>query len=319
MLDHVGNASGDISGGRMDEADLPPYQEDHGTVGVPDQIVQDERHRFIPIRADKSAFVKDEAWQNGFTWAQIVEGFQNQEWPGWTLHDLGVRLDRSGLVVIDADVVPVKEGETPRPGCAVLHEGPLQFELTEPGRAQVRTVVPFHDGRAELRELVADGLELPRTLVMKSAGRPDGSHLPGLHIYYRQNPEWVVRPGVLSPHVEVKASGIARVTTDFEILEDAPIATLPRELAQAVRPAEGRARHGGGRGGGGHAPGTFGAYAQAGVNNALTAIKGQIVNSTWWTEDQADQAVRLLNSLLADPISESRLESTVLRAKGWDA
>lgn len=216
---------------QLREAELPWYREDHGEVGtLPGQIIGDPRHRFVPIRANRSSYVSGEAWQTGFTWPEIMAGAAASTWTDrdgspWDGANLGVRLNRSGLVVVDADVVLLGYGETGVQGCEV-HHGPAGIAL-------------YADGRSELlAALRALRLNLPRSLTLKSAGRPDGSHLPGRHIYYRQNPDHpVCRDGVLAPHVEIKATVLARVTNEFELLVDAPIAVLPGEVARAIQPA----------------------------------------------------------------------------------
>ncbi|MGV9243582.1 bifunctional DNA primase/polymerase [Streptomyces sp. NPDC003710] len=284
-------------------ADVPEYVADTGAPGIPNMLTDDARHQFVPINAEKASAI---SWGGGvpcLTWQELMDGwFGPRAQPWWDdgYRHIGVRLELSGLVVIDADVVMAS---TDMRGDDMVHHGPAMY----------------HDGRGELgRWLAAMGIKLPPTLTVKSAGREDGTHLPGWQLYYRQNPGWYVRPGQLTPHVEVKANGICRYTDKFEILRDELIAELPLEVAKALAsvsqvPRRGSRVSGSGAGGRGLAD-----LQVAGENDALIRLKGFMVGTGIWTEEQANEVLKFADSVLDDPMGEARLRDTVLRVKGWD-
>lgn len=196
-----------------------------------------------------------------------------------------MRLDKSGLIVIDCDTVPE--------------------QVVESNRATWRVV----NGYEEFWSWLA-GYQLCATLITSSPGRADGSHMPGWHLWFRQNENWkVIKPVKVAAHVDIKVSGIVRYTDQSHIGTDAPIATLPLELAKAFQPEESLSLLS-------QRSSRLGEYAKEGVNNALTALKGLLCNS-WWTEEQANEVARYANQLLDDPMDAGRLERTVLREKGW--
>lgn len=286
---------------------LPKYVPDVGVPGlIPDALTSDLRHQFVPINAEKMSAV---SWAGGvpcLTWQELWDGWfgpgsEDRGWWATGYRSVGVRLELSGLVVLDADVVHVQLGEVTAD--LVRHE----------------TAGVYHDGRRELKRWLSEHeVKLPPTLTVKSAGRPDGSHLPGWQLYYRQNPAWWVSPAQLTEHVEVKANGICRYTDKFEVLHDTVIAELPLEVAKALT----NIRRGGGRGarvGGSGAGGRGLADLQvAGENDALIRLKGFMVGCGIWTEDQANRVIEFADSVLDDPMGEARLRGTVLREKGWD-
>ena len=252
---------------------------------MPAQL-RDPAYRFIPLRrGTKTPLVSGEMWQEGAPYSADLDRWLDDPSGGG---DAGVRLDRSGLVVIDADTV-------------------LEQVAAEDGRSAMMTEFSgWQEFAIWMRER---GLELPATFTTTSPG--GGSHLPGYHLWFAQRPDWrVLRPRQPSRHCQVKVSGYVRWTDRSAVWSDAPVALLPRDIAEALEPADllARARD----------PGERSDYALEGVNNALTSVKGTLMRS-WWTQDQADDVVRFANSLLDDPLDSRRLESTVCRPKeGWD-
>lgn len=279
--------------------DMPEYVPDTGTPNeIPDALVNDLRHQFVPINAEKASAVP---WGGGvpcLTWREFLVRRQSESWINDGYRDIGVRLELSGLVVIDADVVQALLGE----------------------RADVRHgLATYYDGRRELKQwLTENGVELPPTLTVKSAGRKDGSHLPGWQLYYRQNPGWYVRPAQLTPHVEVKANGICRYTPAFEILRNDLIAELPLEVAKKLASVSQVTRRGPRVGGSGTSGRSLADLQVAGENDALIKLKGFMVGTGIWTEEQANRVIEFADSVLDDPMGEARLRDTVLRMKGWD-
>jgi hypothetical protein len=65
----------------------------------------------------------------------------------------------------------------------------------------------------------------------------------------------------------------------------------------------------------GHREGAYG-NALTAFNNALTTVKGRMVE-LGWPEEQANEAIRKLNEVSDDPMPNDRLEGTVLQIKGW--
>jgi hypothetical protein len=282
-------------------ADMPEYEPDSGTPNeFPDALVEDVRHQFVPINADKASAIP---WGGGvpcLAWRELLTRWQSESWWNDGYREVGVRLELSGLVVIDADVVQGAMGDR---GDDVVHHGPKAY----------------HDGRRELtRWLTQNNVKLPPTLTVKSAGRSDGSHLPGWQLYYRQNPGWFVRPAQLTPHVEVKANGICRYTPKFEVLRDELIAELPLEVAKVLASTGQGSRRGARTGLSATGGRSLADLQVAGENDALIRLKGFMVGTGIWTEDQANQVIRFADSVLDDPMGEARLRDTVLREKGWD-
>ena len=249
---------------------------------------------FTPtFRGSKSSPFSGEDWKNGGEWKpELDELFAGK-------FDLMVQLHKSGLVVFDADVKSKTDWVTGADGIAGLN-----------------TVITGN-GKDDLKKWLADnGLALPPTLAVGTSGRPDGSHLPGWHLYYRQNPKWPIRFDTsLTKNLEVKP-GWVRYWSDFTILADAEIAELPEEIARAV----------------------FSPARSAGSINRktrlswkdLSTIAGRndffaLVKATWMkkelgtgTEEEIDEALRAFNRALQDPLSEEELNSTVCNGrKGW--
>lgn len=253
--------------------------------GLPWQF-RDPAFRFVPLyRGRKASYVSKAAWKAGGHWSPDLDEFFEHT------GDIGVRLEPSRLVVIDADVVA---------------------EFVSTG-ATTMTMRRF-DGREEIMSwALARGLEWAPTLVLETSGRPDGSHEPGLHFYYRQNERWAVLSNKApAPHCQVLAERIARITPDFMVLRDLPIAALPYEWARALQLETAALPR--------HVPdGRDGdpEFAMLGVNCALTSVKGTLLRNGSWSESQANAAVMYINSLLDSPMDERRLEATVLQAKNW--
>ena len=205
--------------------------------------------------------------------------------------DIGIRLDLNGMVLIDADTVPGLETEGSRGRLAVT------------------------DGPAELGRWQEEHGALPATWMDQSPGRPDGSHLEGLHMLYLQNPE--VRVGghfTICDGVEIKASGILRIaitgTGKKSVpLNDIDVQVLPRECAEKLNSSRRKECVGAsGYGGGGR--------AGEGRNGYLTRVKGQCERDGL-TEEQADEAVVQANAALDDPLTQEELAATVLQHKDW--
>lgn len=177
--------------------------------GVPEPL---RGARFVPlVRGQKAARVRGDAWRAGASWEPDTDAYLRSE------GDLGVRLEASSppLLVVDADVV-------------------VHSDLTASG---VRD--RYEDGRAQVLGLLTP---TEPTLVLQSPGRPDGSHLPGWHLYYHLGaaPGGVtVRQNVrLASALEVKVNGITRLTPDMTVLRDHPVAPAPEPLLAAVASAQ---------------------------------------------------------------------------------
>lgn len=231
--------------------------------------------RYIQLwPGSKAAKVSGDAWREGLSWnEELAAGFIRRE------HDLGIRLDKSDLVVFDADV---------------------------------KGLFGIADGREELLEWAATRvLDWEPTLIIETSGRIDGTHVPGgWHVYYKQNSRWKIQQNIkLTDNCEVLVRGITRFTPDFRVLRDLPIAELPYEWARRLQSLPPPGRRYGKRDEN---------FAEIGVNNALTALKGLLVGNGAWSESQADDVVRYANNRLDHPMDEKRLDDTVLRPKGWD-
>lgn len=267
--------------------------------------------RFVPLfRGTKGALFDGDRWQAGAPYNPILDEFlagrggipdarqQHKGGPnpnyGQPVYggDIGVRLAPSQLVVLDADVV-------------------RRVDLTVTdgvGRQQTG----YEDGRAQLQPwLDRNGLVLPRTLMLKSPGREDGSHLPGWHLVYRQNPTWpVLRDARLDTALEVKVQGIVRITDKSEVIKDVPIATLPEEVARKIQETPPRQKRGFRNGEG---------WVAQGYNNTLTHVKGVLLGlpQLGLDEDRVNKVITYINQLVDDPETDDRLATTVLKQKGW--
>lgn len=245
------------------------------------------------FRGSKASPFSGDAWKNGAAWSpELDELFAST-------YDLMVQLHRSSLVVFDCDV-----------------KAKTDYIRQPDGSAMLGTVITG-DGKHDLRKWLADnGITLPPTLIVETPGRPDGSHLPGWHLYYRQNPRWPIRRDVSkTPNFEVKPYWV-RYWSDFRILADIEIAELPEDIAMAIFTPAASARG-----------------VQRGDRRLdwkeLSTISGlndfyALVKATWMKkhelsdgdEDEIDQAIRAFNAALKNPMDEERLNSTVCR-KGW--
>jgi hypothetical protein len=197
------------------------------TTALPPQLREPE-FRFIPlVRGEKTARVKGQAWQEGQPYSPDLDEYLAD------LGDIGIRLGPSPLVVLDLDSV---------------------LEYVFSGN-EAHTRIAY--GGAELWSWLQErGLELPPTFTVTSAGRSDGSHVTGLHMYFRQNPQCplsLIRDPVA--HVQVKTSGIVRFTDRSYVAEgyDLPIAEMPLNVALALQEST-RARRDKGGGGNGSGP-----------------------------------------------------------------
>jgi hypothetical protein len=247
------------------------------TLALPAQL-QHPDFRFVPLyRGSKASMVSKEPWQAGSPYSADMDLFLASE------GDLGIRLDKSVLVVVDLDSV---------------------LEYVFSGN-EAHTRIAY--GGAELWDwLRSRDLDLPRTFTVTTPGRSDGSHVTGLHMYYRQSPAWHVKTDKAPvAHAQIKVTGIARFTDRSAVVDDVGLASFPEAVARALEPVPTSFRRS-----------SDGEYAQGGVNNALTAIKGLLMGS-FWPQDAADEIVRHANQLLDDPLDAGRLERTVLRPKDW--
>lgn len=271
---------------------------------------RDPACRFVPLhRGKKSSYLTKATvgtaaspmsrttgvgWEDGLPYdSSLDESFRNR----W---DIGVRLEKCGpygmgLLVIDADVV--------RRDDTVIGEN----------SAIMRSY--WEDGRVQLNNWCADnGVQLPPTLMLQTAGRDDSTHKPGWHLYYRQCPTWpVLRNCNLTPACEIKVKGITRLTPTMGVLRDLPIATMPEDLARRLEPVSALPSYGR------HArTGARNVYVEQGYNSALFLLKSWILGQGyWWSEEQANEIVRFANSILSDPLDAQRLENTVLKHKDW--
>jgi bifunctional DNA primase/polymerase-like protein len=213
--------------------------------------------------------------------------------------DIGVRLGPSGLVVIDCDRVV---GWLPAAGGREMRKG-----LTVDGEAALRAWLTRHKA------------ELPPTFAERSPGRPDGSHEPGIHYWFRQNPDYPVHStGDMSARNgragwEVKADYLVRFTSDSEVVCDAPVAGVPLALAKLIWPGDKSKRRG-----------SAGGFRQSarngevnGLNDFYTKIKGMFIGYGLGSPEEADAAIDAFNQALNEPMARRRLEDTVLRDKGW--
>lgn len=268
----------------------------------------DPAFRYVPLhRGTKIPLVKDEWWQHGLPYADILGDFfagtgsipdmASKTAPGVPVRggDIGVRLERSGLLVIDADVKRHLD--------AIVGEaGALMRTWYEDGRQQ------FLDWHENLP------MDLPPTFTVESAGRPDGDHLPGWHLYYRQCPTWPVRhPFNLASQVELKVNGIVRYTDTMTVMRDLRIAEMPEQIARLLQPVTPRVPYAQ------YTERTEGGpdFKTLGLNNALTGFKGYLMRTGLYSQEEANEVVRFANRVLADPIPSHRLENTVLKEKYW--
>lgn len=281
-------------------------------------LLDDETSRLVPLFPDsKSSWVRGATWRGGLTSPQLtrfveevgdlsrdtftdvpIEDLAWLQRPGaGSAFDLGYHLTSDRRVVVDADVVRVRH----------------------PGRPGEDPWESYEDGRQELVQLQRDlAYPLPPTLVLKTSGRPDGSHLPGRHYVFNQHPDLPVRArqGKVTPHCEALTAYI-RVSRRVTVIRDLPIATLPLKWAAILnqfsssQPRSVTA---------GDSPVDWAGMQSdawmAGLNNALTKVKGMLMHHGL-SEDAANDGVEYLNSLFDDPISGERLAGTVLKRKGW--
>ncbi len=219
-------------------------------------------------------------------------------------YDIGIRPDLSGLVVLDADVVR-KRSTNISPSERACGTKFLEY---------------YEDGTQELLAwAAAHKLEIPPTLMVRSAGRPDGSHLPGWHLYYKQCPDWKIAKDLsLTPHCQVKAGkGIVRFSPHYEILRDLPVIELPEDWAQAIQSFEPpKISSWRGAAATAAADGDWASRA-GGLNDLYTKIKGAWLKMGLGTETEVNDALLAFNDAIADPMDKDRLNSTVLRNKGW--
>jgi hypothetical protein len=195
-------------------------------------------------------------------------------------------------------------------GIYVGLDADVKFGYEDDGEGnQVQAII--RDGRDDLARLMeAAGLaELPRTVKVRSQGG-------GTHWYYLQNPQCPVsQKGIGKLDIRANVNAYLAIGSGYELLDDGggTVAVLPLELARVLQntPAdilEQASQNG-------HREGTYGNAVNA-FNNGLTALKGKAVE-LGWTEEEANEAVKAINRVSADPIPDDQLEGTVLRFKGW--
>jgi hypothetical protein len=242
--------------------------------------------RFLPLRpGTKQPAIPHAVLDSGQPWTTDTDKWL-QSAPG-----MRVGIFMGGIyVVLDADVKRAWEDDG---------TGTMQNVLT-------------HDGKDNLaRLLAACGLEkLPRTVVIRTQGG-------GTHWYFLQNPECHVQQKRIG-FLDIKAApnGYCAIGAGYEVIDDGggEVAVLPLELARILAsPPSGVLEQATWNG---HREGTYG-NKQTAFNNALTAIKGYIVQQGF-TEDEANHAVRRINEVVEEPMDEARLEGTVLKHKDWE-
>lgn len=252
------------------------------------------QHRFVPLyRGSKGSTLKGEAWKAGVPFDQKLHEYLSK------VGDIGVRLDacEPPLVVLDCDVKRQTDYVT----------------TGNQGTVQTR----YEDGTAQLMAWCEENeVQLPPTLWLQSPGREDGSHQPGWHIYYRQNPEWRIRHDPrIAACVDVKFSGIVRITDRTEVMRDLPIAELPLDIAQKLYTPKMLGDHVSGR----TSTRTLNDWMSEGYNNTLTYIKGILSGSHTLAldEERVNDIIRYINSKVDHPEQDHVLEQSVLREKGW--
>jgi len=238
----------------------------------------DHRLRCVPLyRNSKASYVKGEQWQTGAALddsAPILAGEC----------DLGWRLEKSSLVIVDMDVVTAWLGN------------PARLQVAEDGRENFR------------RWLTAQRLFFPDTFAVTSPGRQDKSHLPGVHLYYWQNPAWHVLYNLHPTRAcEILSTGILRFTCESQVRNTADIAVLPEATARALCTKDHIKENEG-----------LGYLSKiAGLNGYYAHIKGVWVKAGLGSEDEFDRAIMEFNRAIDSPMDEQRLQTTVARHKEW--
>jgi hypothetical protein len=244
------------------------------------------RSILLPLRpGTKQPAVKHAVLDAGKPWSADADAYLAL--PG-TQHRLGIFM--AGIyVVLDAD---------------------LKMAWEDDGTGVFRNVIIRNGNDDVYRLMEAAGLtELPRTVKIRTQGG-------GTHWYFLQNPGCRVsqkRIGFLD--VRSNPNAYCAIGSGYQLLDDGgdQIAVIPLELAQVLQSTpqdilEQASQNG-------HREGTYG-NALTAFNNALTELKGKAVE-LGWPEEQANEAIRALNAASDDPMPDERLESTVLKIKGW--
>jgi hypothetical protein len=195
-------------------------------------------------------------------------------------------------------------------GIYVVLDADLKMAWEDDGAGGQEYVVTRNGNDDVARLMEAAGMtELPRTVKIRTQGG-------GTHWYFLQNPECKVsqkRIGYLD--VRSAPNAYCAIGAGYELLDDGAgvVATMPLALAHVLQSTPADILEQASQNG--HREGAYG-NALTAFNNALTTVKGRMVE-LGWPEEQANEAIRKLNEVSDDPMPNDRLEGTVLQIKGW--